>query len=96
MKVFDTPHKYGVNLSVVSIVSTAIFCLFMQMISTLRIVRKISRQKIIDLMYDAQKNEKASIEHKAKQAGLFLLSIVLLPIGIWLMWYGITCSSQMA
>lgn len=96
MGVFDTPHKYGVNLSVFSIVCTAIFCLLMHMISTLRIVRKINRQKIIDLMYDAQKNEKASIEHKAKQVGLFLLSIVLLPIGIWLIWYGITCSSQMA
>lgn len=96
MGVFDTPHKYGVNLSVVSIICTAIFCLLMQMISTLRIVRKINRQKIIDLMYDAQKNEQASIVHKAKQTGLFFLAIVLLPIGIWLIWYGLTCSSQMA
>ena len=96
MGVFDTPHKYGVNLSVVSIISTAIFCLLMQMIATLRIVRKINRQKIIDLMYDAQKNEQASIVHKAKLTGLFFLAIVLLPIGIWLIWYGLTCSSQMA
>lgn len=96
MKIFDTPHQYGINLSSVPVIYTIIFCCFMQIITMLRIVKSINKKKIVDLMYESQKKEDSAIIHSAKHQIIFLLAVLLLVIGVFLIWYGLTCSTQLA
>lgn len=96
MRIFHTSHQYSVDLSSFPTIYTIIFGMLMQIISTIRIIRNLNKKKIIDLMYDSQKNEKTSIDNVSKQKILFFISLILFPIGIWLVWYGLTCSSQKA
>lgn len=96
MEVFDTPHRYSINVSKFPVIYTIVFGVTMQLLSIIRIIKNISHKKIIDLMYETLKNEQATINNTSKQRILFLFAVVLFPIGIWLVWYGLTCSSQMA
>lgn len=96
MEIFDTPHQYSVNISKFPVIYTIIFCIVMQLISITQIIKNMNHKKIIDLMYETQKNEQASINDVLKQRILFLFALVLFPIGMWLVWYGLTCSSQKA
>ncbi len=96
MNIFHTTHQYSVNLSGFPIFYTIIFSILIQIISTIRIIRNLNRKKIIDLMYNSQKIEGASKRYLFKQKVLFFIALVLFPFGIWLVWYGLVCSSQMA
>nr|WP_314461230.1 FtsX-like permease family protein [uncultured Clostridium sp.] len=96
MKIFQTSHQYGVNLSGFSVIYTSVFGMIIQIISAIRIIYNLNHMKIIDLIYDSQKNERASIRYSSKRRLLFFIALFLYPIGMWLVWYGLTCSSQMA
>ncbi|WP_124065924.1 ABC transporter permease [Clostridium sp. E02] len=96
MSIFHSTHQYSVNLSGFPIFYTIIFSILMQIISTIRIIRNLTRKKIIDLMYGSQKNEEASKKYLIKQKKMFFIALVLFPLGIWFVWYGLVCSSQMA
>ncbi len=96
MKKFVVNHHYSVNISKIPVIYTIISCMIMQLISIIRILKNIKHKKIIDLMYETQRNEKAVINSALKQRILFLLALFLFPAGIWLVWYGLTCNSQKA
>lgn len=96
MKIFHTSHLYGVSLSGFPIIYSIVFGMMIQIISTIRIIYNLNHMKIIDLIYDSQKNERASIRYSTKRRVLFFIALILYPIGMWLVWYGLTCSSQMA
>ncbi len=96
MKIFHTSHRYGVNVSGFPVIYTMVFGMMIQFISAIRIIYNINHMKIIDLIYDSQKNERASIRYNSKRKILFFIALILYPIGMWLVWYGLTCSSQRA
>lgn len=96
MKIFHTSHQYGVNLSSFPAIYTIVFGMMIQIISAIRITYNLNHMKIIDLIYDSQKNERASIKYNSKRRVLFFIALILYPIGMWLVWYGLICSSQRA
>ncbi|MGC6175667.1 ABC transporter permease [Lacrimispora sp. 38-1] len=96
MKIFHTSHRYGVNLSGFPVIYTVVFGMIIQLISAIRIIYNLNHKKIIDLIYDSQKNERASIRYNLKRRVLSFIALILYPIGMWLVWYGLTCSSRSA
>lgn len=90
--IFDIPHKYRVSVSMTPILYTMLFCTVMQIITDIRIVKKIKNKNIVDLLYESQKNEKVKAENPGKIKCIFLLAVMILGLGFWIIYYGLTCN----
>ena len=55
--IFEMSHAYRISFSIKAFATAFIFFMFMYGIGILRAAKVIRRRKIVDMLYDHQKNE---------------------------------------
>lgn len=96
MRIFDTPHEYSIAISKAPVLYTLFFCCLMQTITVVRIIRNINHKKIADLMYETQKKENPVISHSLRYKIIFVFAWISLAVGVFLIWYGLTCNTMLS
>lgn len=87
--IFEVPHHYQVLFSLRAWGITLLFFILMYGFGMLRAAKVIRRRKVIDLLYDSQKNEEAGFQPLHRSVLTCLLSLVAMVAGVILLGKGL-------
>ena len=87
--IFEVPHTYRVLFSFRAWGMTLFFFILMYGFGMFRAAKVIRRQKVIDLLYDNQKNEEIGFHSLLRRVLTGLLSIAVMVAGVILLEKGI-------
>lgn len=87
--IFEIPHRYQVLFSLRALGMTLFFFILMYGFGMLRAVKVIRRRKVIDLLYDNQKNEEAGFQPLHRSVLTCLLSLAAMVAGVILLEKGL-------
>jgi putative ABC transport system permease protein len=94
--IFDVPHTYRVFFSFQAWAITFLFFALMYGFGMLRVAKVIRRRKVVDLLYDSQKNEEYSFRPVRWRILDTLISIAAMAIGAALLAKGLHIQSNQA
>lgn len=94
MNIFKLPHTYAPMFSLPACGLTFAFFALMMGVGILRGLRIIRRRKIVDLLFDHQKNEKVSPASFTASVIVLMLSLLVLVVGSLLVGMGLRMSSN--
>ena len=83
--IFEVPHHYQVLFSLRALGMTLFFFVLMYGFSMLRAAKVIRRQKVIELLYDNQKNEEVGYQPLYRSVLTGLLSLAAMVVGVILL-----------
>ncbi len=87
--IFEIPHHYQVLFSLRAWGMTLFFFVLMYGFGMLRAAKVIRRRKVIDLLYDSRKNEKAGFQPLHQSVLTCLLSLAAIAAGVVLLGNGL-------
>ena len=87
--IFEIPHRYQVLFSLRALGMTLFFFILMYGFGMLRAAKVIRRRKVIDLLYDNQKNEEAGFQPLHRSVLTCLLSLAAMVAGVILLEKGL-------
>ena len=87
--IFEVPHTYRVSFSFRAWGMTLFFFILMYGFGMFRAAKVIRRQKVIDLLYDNQKNEEIGFHSLLRSVLTGLLSIAVMVAGVILLEKGL-------
>ena len=94
--IFEIPHHYQVLFSLRAWGMTLFFFVLMYGFGMLRAAKVIRRRKVIDLLYDSRKNEKAGFQPLHQSVLTCLLSLAAIAAGVVLLGNGLRIQTNEA
>ncbi len=83
--IFEVPHRYQILFSLRALGMTLFFFVLMYGFSMIRAAKVIRRRKVIELLYDNQKNEEVGYQHLYRSVLTGLLSLTAMVAGVILL-----------
>lgn len=85
MNLFAQPYQISIVFSFEAVKATALCFFGIFVLVLLKVRRKIKKTKVYDLLYAEKKNENNHIKNAKGNVMLFIISVILLLVGLWVL-----------